>query len=301
MTFSEAIARGMGTITLRSVSATGTIVESFDAATSKRLTLSGSTLTIDPTNDLVGNTQYFVLFTPGNIKDAAGNAYAGISTYDFKTASIFNGTANNDTLTGTIGADPINGLAGNDIITGGTGTDIMNGAEFADTGASGIDEVRFTSAIANATLTLFAGDTGIEQAVIGTGTASAAVTTATTALNINAAALSYGLALIGNAGTNTLTGGSGADSLQGDRAAGRWGRRSLVWQRLRTCDVQVYLKAWMIWPVFSVDMTCRWAASRAVTGSPALNTRIAICAQNQTRQLIQVSVFTPLHILTPGR
>jgi len=232
VTFSEAIARGTGTITLRSVSATGTIVESFDAATSNRLTLSGSTLTIDPTSDLAANTQYFVVLTSGNIKDAAGNAYAGISTYDFKTASIFNGTANNDTLTGTIAADTINGLAGNDVITGGAGKDIMNGgdgsdlyiiaaasehaaAEIADSGASGLDEVRFTSAIANATLTLFAGDTGIEQAVIGTGTASAAVTTATTALNINAAALSYGLALIGNAGTNTLTGGSGADSLQG--------------------------------------------------------------------------------------
>jgi len=232
VTFSEAIARGTGTITLRSVSATGTIVESFDAATSNRLTLSGSTLTIDPTSDLAANTQYFVVLSSGNIKDAAGNAYAGISTYDFKTASIFNGTANNDTLTGTIGADTINGLAGNDVITGGAGTDIMNGgdgsdlyiiaaasehaaAEIADSGASGTDEVRFTSAIANATLTLFAGDTGIEQAVIGTGTASAAVTTATTALNINAAALSYGLALIGNAGANTLTGGSGADSLQG--------------------------------------------------------------------------------------
>ncbi len=232
VTFSEAIARGTGAITLRSVSATGTIIESFDAATSNRLTLSGSTLTIDPTSDLAANTQYFVVLTPGNIKDAAGNAYAGISTYDFKTASIFNGTANNDTLTGTIAADTINGLSGNDVITGGAGTDIMNGgdgsdlyiiaaatdhaaAEFADTGASGIDEVRFTSAIANATLTLFAGDTGIEQALIGTGTASAAVTTATTALSINAAALSYGLALIGNAGTNTLTGGSGADSLQG--------------------------------------------------------------------------------------
>lgn len=47
-----------------------------------------------------------------------------------------------------------------------------------------------------------------------------------------------------------------------------------------------------MWLVFSVDLTCRWAASLAVTGSPALNTRIAIYAQNQTRYPIQVFVFT---------
>ncbi len=232
LTFSENIAKGSGTITLRSGSATGTIVESFDAATSNRITLSGATLTIDPTSNLSANTQYFVVFTSGNIKDSAGNAYAGISTYDFKTVNVINGTANNDTLTGTASADTIDGLAGNDVITGGAGTDVMNGgdgsdlyiiaaasehtaAEIADNGASGTDEVRFTSATANETLTLYATDTGIEQAVIGTGTATAAVTTATTALNVNAAALSYGLTLIGNAGANTLTGGSGNDTLQG--------------------------------------------------------------------------------------
>ena len=233
LTFSETIARGTGTITLRSGSATGAIVESFDAATSNRLTVSGSTLTIDPTSDLSANTQYFVVFTAGNIKDTAGNAYAGIKTYDFRTANIINGTANNDTLTGTVNADTISGLAGNDIITGGAGTDSMDGgegsdlyivsasaehaaAEFADTGGSGTDEVRFTSTTANATLTLYAGDTGIEKVVIGIGTAAAAVTTATTALNINASALGYGITLTGNAGANVLTGGSGNDALIGN-------------------------------------------------------------------------------------
>ncbi|WP_397575928.1 Ig-like domain-containing protein, partial [Sphingorhabdus sp.] len=87
LTFSEAIARGTGTITIRSGSATGTIVESFDAATSNRISISGSTLTIDPTNNLAGNTRYFVVFSSGNIRDLAGNAYRGTSTYDFTTGS----------------------------------------------------------------------------------------------------------------------------------------------------------------------------------------------------------------------
>ncbi|WP_133372255.1 calcium-binding protein, partial [Sulfurisoma sediminicola] len=65
------------------------------------------------------------------------------------------------------------------------------------------------------TLTLYAGDTGIERVVIGTGTAAAAVTIATTALSVNAAAVGNGLTLIGNAGQNTLTGTAFDDILDG--------------------------------------------------------------------------------------
>jgi Ca2+-binding RTX toxin-like protein len=84
-----------------------------------------------------------------------------------------------------------------------------------DSGLVGTDEVRFTSTVTNSTLTLYAGDLGIEKWVIGTGTAAAAVGTATTALNINASALTYGTSLVGNAGANVLTGGLGDDTLQG--------------------------------------------------------------------------------------
>jgi Ca2+-binding RTX toxin-like protein len=87
--------------------------------------------------------------------------------------------------------------------------------EFNDSGLVGTDEVRFTSAVANSTLSLYAGDLGIDKVVIGTGTASAAVSTATTALNVNASALTYGITLVGNAGANALTGGTGNDTLQG--------------------------------------------------------------------------------------
>jgi uncharacterized repeat protein (TIGR02059 family) len=233
LTFSEAIARGTGNITLRSGSATGDVVESFDAATSNRLILSGSTLTIDPTNNLSANTQYFVVFTSGNIKDTAGNAYTGISTYDFRTVNIVNGTANNDTLTGTVNVDIINGLAGDDIITGGAGKDNMDGgegsdlyivaastdhaaAEFTDTGASGTDEVRFTSTTSG-TLRLYAGDTGIEKVVIGTGTAAAAVTTTTphSNLHVDASLVLNGLSITGNDGGNEITGTDFADYIWG--------------------------------------------------------------------------------------
>jgi hypothetical protein len=82
VSFSEAIQRGSGNIEIRSGSATGALVESFASATSDRLTFSESTLTIDPTSSLANNTQYFVTFAPGSVRDVAGNNYTDTSTYD---------------------------------------------------------------------------------------------------------------------------------------------------------------------------------------------------------------------------
>ncbi len=233
LTFSEAIQKGTGTIYLRSGSASGNLVEEFNAATSDRISVSGTTLTIDPTSNLAANTQYFVTFASGTVKDLAGNAYTGTSTYDFRTgAAPITGTEGNNTLTGTANADVINGLGGNDILTGAGAVDTMNGgndsdlyiiaatadhsaAEIADSGMSGTDEVRITATSAS-TFTLYAGDTGIETFVVGTGTAATAVSTATTAINVNAAAVLNGLTITGNAGANILTGTAYNDIIIGN-------------------------------------------------------------------------------------
>lgn len=87
-------------------------------------------------------------------------------------------------------------------------------AEITDTGTYGSDEVRFT-AVEASTLTLYAGDIGIETVVIGIGTAASAVTTGTTALNVNAALVTNGLIITGNAGDNSLTGTGFSDTLSG--------------------------------------------------------------------------------------
>ena len=85
LTFSETIQKGTGLIQLHSGSATGTVIESFDAASSHRLALSDNTLTIDPTNNLAYNSHFFLTFASGSVKDLAANNYAGISNYDFTT------------------------------------------------------------------------------------------------------------------------------------------------------------------------------------------------------------------------
>lgn len=90
LTYSEAIQRGTGTIQLRSGSATGAIVESFDVATSPRISSAGSTLTIDPTTNLAPNTTYFVTMGAGVVKDVAGNGAAALAAYDFVTGAASN-------------------------------------------------------------------------------------------------------------------------------------------------------------------------------------------------------------------
>ncbi|HEX5806768.1 MAG TPA: Ig-like domain-containing protein, partial [Macromonas sp.] len=82
--FSEAIQRGSGLIVLKNA-VTGAVVETFDAASSNRLTINNDTLTINPTKDLAFNTKYQVTFASGTVKDLTGNRYAGSSSYDFKT------------------------------------------------------------------------------------------------------------------------------------------------------------------------------------------------------------------------
>ncbi|MBP6277020.1 MAG: FG-GAP repeat protein [Limnohabitans sp.] len=87
LSFNEAVAKGTGLVEL--FKADGTLVQSFDAATSTALTWSGSSLTINPTADLLANTGYYIKIAATAVKDVAGNAYAGIAnatTLNFTTA-----------------------------------------------------------------------------------------------------------------------------------------------------------------------------------------------------------------------
>ena len=86
--FSEDIQRGTGLIVLKT--AAGVIVESYDAATSSNLNVTGATLTINPTADLANGTTYSVDFASGSIKDLAGNDYAGTTSYGFTTTAQIN-------------------------------------------------------------------------------------------------------------------------------------------------------------------------------------------------------------------
>ncbi len=84
-TFNENVQTGTGVIEL--FSGAGTLVESFDIASSALVTVSNATVTINPTADLIDNTDYYVNIAAGAIKDLSGNNYAGITS---NTAWNFN-------------------------------------------------------------------------------------------------------------------------------------------------------------------------------------------------------------------
>ena len=235
LTFSETIAIGTGNIEIRSGSASGTLVESFNAATSTRLSLSGSTLTIDPTNNLAGGMQYFVVLPSGSVKDVAGNNYAGTTTYDFTVVpNTINGTSGFDNLVGTTGADIINGLGGNDTLTGGGGNDTLDGGTGNDQmwGGAGndvyyVDSARdFCLEQISGTNAADAGGTDLVYASAGHGlynyienlflTGTADINGSGNTLNNNITGNSGANVLNGAWGNDTVNGAEGNDTLIGD-------------------------------------------------------------------------------------
>ncbi len=108
VTFSEPLAFGTGFITIWE-SIGGAVFETYDVGSlPTNLTLSGSTLTINPTADLAASTGYYVEIDPTAIDDLSGNSFAGISgstTWNLTTAVPDNTQPTISSL------DPVNGTS----------------------------------------------------------------------------------------------------------------------------------------------------------------------------------------------
>ena len=146
----------------------------------------------------------------------AGN---GMRVTNSGNAATIIGSGLADTLIGGGGEDTLVGGIGTDSMTGGVGNDIYiinasiehAAAEIVDSVGTA-DVLRFASTTADETLTIYAGDTGLEQVVIGT---AAGVTTGTVALNVDASLAANALKITGNSGNNVLTSGAWVDTLIG--------------------------------------------------------------------------------------
>ena len=115
---------GIGSIRLVNVS-TGTFVNIAVTDTSQ-VSFSGNTVTINPTADLLGNTDYEVrINAPGTIKDIAGNNFATLTNpINFTTGNFsLSVPAASGTATGTSGNDVLIGTFGNNTMLGGAGVD----------------------------------------------------------------------------------------------------------------------------------------------------------------------------------
>jgi len=91
---SEAVQKGTGNIVIKKVS-DNSVVETINV-TAANVTVSGSTVTVNPTADLAQGTGYYVEIAAGAIKDLAGNNYAGTTgatTWNFTTTVAADTTA----------------------------------------------------------------------------------------------------------------------------------------------------------------------------------------------------------------
>ena len=148
LTFGETVQKGAGSIVLKN--SAGAVVEAYDAATSSNVTISGNILTINPTANLAYSTGYSVEIAAGAVRDLAGNAYAGTSTYNFTTGGPPDGPAPSPEVVGSGGNDNLVGSTGDDRMSGGGGNDRLNGRGGNDTidGGDGTDTVIVETAIA---------------------------------------------------------------------------------------------------------------------------------------------------------
>jgi Ca2+-binding RTX toxin-like protein len=254
-TSSEPIVRGVGTISLRR--SDGTVVESYDVATNNNVTIAGTTLTLNPTLNLLPGTGYTVEIPAGAFKDLAGNsAPEKPQVITFTTGGTSQvGTPNNDTLSGTVGDDLIDGSdgddaidggAGNDTLLGGAGTDTLIGGTGNDTldGGTGADRMEGGRG-ADTYYVDSAGDLVIElDSALGIAPSPRPGLDLGSAIDKVVSSVSYSLTafvenlelafgggnlggvgnsldntLVGNEGHNSFTGGAGNDSIDGKAGA----------------------------------------------------------------------------------
>jgi hypothetical protein len=88
LTFTEPPVRGTGTITLRSGSTSGSVIETFDAASSGQISISGNDYIIDPTSNLGFSTSIHTIIPSTAIQNYVGLNTTGADTHSFTTADI---------------------------------------------------------------------------------------------------------------------------------------------------------------------------------------------------------------------
>ena len=123
LTFDTNVQKGTGNVTIH-LASDDSVVETIDINGSN-VSINGTTVTIDPANDLLQSTAYYVQVPGSAIEDTAANAFAGItgtSAWNFTTA---------DPLASLIGHWPFDEAAGTtafDTVNGNDALDVAGGS-----------------------------------------------------------------------------------------------------------------------------------------------------------------------------
>jgi len=195
------------------------------------------TYIVDNVNDVINEKGGGVDNVVSSVSYTLGNGLENLTL----TGTAVSGTGNTgaNTIIGNASDNVIDGRGGPDHLDGGDGSDIYiirnpdehAAAEITDSGTTGVDEIRFAYT-GSGKLVLFAGDTGIERVVIGTGTDVVADSHNTYAASVDATLLGNALTITGNAGANTIIGTAFADMISGgagnDKITGGAGADTIV-------------------------------------------------------------------------
>ena len=219
LTFSEDVLAGSGKIIIRQ--SNGAIFQTFDVASSSAITISGATVTIDPTGHFKAGTGYYVTIDAGAFVDADGKPFSGLADKaDFNFSiqgGIARGTRQAERIGGTNNDDRIFAGGGNDIVQGKNGHDYINGGTGNDNlaGGRGDDTYKVNSSRDKVVEAANQGTDLIQSSVSYTLPANVEQLQLTGSGNISGTGNSRANTITGNAGKNTLLGKGGADSLDG--------------------------------------------------------------------------------------
>ena len=228
LTASQAIAKGTGNITL--YKADNTVVETF-AVSSDKVSVSGSTISVNPSSDLIKDQGYYLKVDAGAFTDLAGNAFAGISdatTWNFTAAGATITTATvatNDiinaaelaagvTVSGTVAAEFTTGsLAVQLVPSTGAAINLVNVVYNQGTGAWTADVPKSLTGTASYTLTTTFTGSGSAAGITGTGQKSIQLDTVAPAapapgLNTNSGSTNDSITNVGSIGLANLETGS---------------------------------------------------------------------------------------------
>jgi hypothetical protein len=222
LTLSEKIQKGLGSVVLKT--SAGATVATYDVATSKNLTISGATLTINPTDNLSFDTSYKVEISSGAFKDLFGNNLAAVSNYSFTTNTNKSPTGN-VTIAGTLkqgqtlqAANTLADADGLGVITY-QWQSSSDGINWVKTLVSSGDKFMLSEREVDLQIRVVASYTD------GQGTVETLTSLATDALRVNLISGTSNSELIqgtayednisANAGHDTIVGGLGSDAIDG--------------------------------------------------------------------------------------